>query len=174
MAKGIALISYCMPLPWAGAGSRPGSRGPFLCNSPKKRAAKKGDPAIRVPSLRCGQPAGSLPTGKRSNSPLARLKQSRFLIRWQLRSSARLEGCGSPTEYWGCFQRQGPCRSHHKEAISPLVAAPAAHRARAGPVPQDTGLRKLARRGCSSAAPSARSEFRGAARNRSVAGCPKR
>ena len=59
--------------------------------SPKVSSQRKGEPAVCVPSLRCGQPAVLAAGG----GPLElgyRLKQSRALIHPQLRSSAQPEG----------------------------------------------------------------------------------
>jgi hypothetical protein len=55
-----------------------------------KSKQKKGDPAVCVPSLRCGQPAVLGPAGVPLE--LAALRQSRALIRLALRSSAQTEG----------------------------------------------------------------------------------
>ena len=53
---------------------------------------KKGDPTVCVPSLRYGQPAVLSPAGVPLE--LAALRQSRSLIRLDLRSSAHTEGGG--------------------------------------------------------------------------------
>jgi len=54
---------------------------------------RKGDPAVCVPPLRCGQPAVLGPGGV--SLELASLRQSRSLIRLNLRSSAQTEGVGA-------------------------------------------------------------------------------
>ncbi|VTU38975.1 hypothetical protein E5CHR_04959 [Variovorax sp. PBL-E5] len=58
--------------------------------SPKESKQRKGDPTVRVPPLRCGQPAVLAFRGV--SLKLASLRQSRALIRERLRSSARTEG----------------------------------------------------------------------------------
>ena len=62
----------------------------------------------------------------------------------------------------------GPCRFP-----TPLLAAPAAGRLRGGMRVGARMLRCLARRGCSSSAPQAQSEFHGAPRKRPAAGLPR-
>ena len=88
------------PLWWQRAGSlpraagrdmRPAAQSLFFA-SPKESNQKKGDPAVRVPSLRYGQPV-VLTAGGSAQTRL-RLKQCAALIRLQLRSSARPEGRG--------------------------------------------------------------------------------
>jgi hypothetical protein len=59
--------------------------------SPKKSKQKKGDPAVCVPALRCGQPAVRVAGGFRLELGY-RLKQSPALIHLQLCSSAHTEG----------------------------------------------------------------------------------
>ena len=59
--------------------------------SPKKSTQKKGDPAVRDPVLRTGQPAVLAPGRVSLNSRYA-LKQTRALIRPPLRFSARPQG----------------------------------------------------------------------------------
>jgi hypothetical protein len=61
--------------------------------SPKESHQRKGDPTRCVPSLRCGQPAVLGFGGVSLNSRrFASLKQTRALIRQNLRSSAHPEG----------------------------------------------------------------------------------
>ena len=61
--------------------------------SPKESHQRKGDPTRCVPSLRCGQPAVLSFAGVSLNSRrFASLKQTRALIRQNLRSSAHPEG----------------------------------------------------------------------------------
>ncbi|SFU33342.1 hypothetical protein SAMN05216350_101370 [Polaromonas sp. YR568] len=89
----------------------PAGRGRPACDSlffasPKKSKQKKGDPAVCVPPLRCGQPA-VLGSGGVSLE-LASLRQSRSLIRLNLRSSAQPEGVGNRntnTEYQTAEER---------------------------------------------------------------------
>ena len=65
--------------------------------SPKKPKEKKGDPAVCVPPLRCGQPAVLGPAGVELE--LAALRQSLALFRLDLRSSAHTEGVGREFEF---------------------------------------------------------------------------
>src|SRR2546425_8023536 len=73
------------------AGSRPGGYSLSFA-SPKESKQRKGDPAVCDPSLRYGHPAVLGPAGV--SLELASLRQSRALIRLDLRSSAQTEGGG--------------------------------------------------------------------------------
>ncbi|WP_341917392.1 hypothetical protein, partial [Polaromonas sp. YR568] len=75
----------------------PGGNSLFFCVAKRKVSKRKGDPMVRVPSLRCGQPAVLAESGVELE--LATLRQSLALIRSRLCSSARPDGLGS--EY-GC------------------------------------------------------------------------
>jgi hypothetical protein len=75
----------------------PGGNSLFFCVAKRKVSKRKGDPMVRVPSLRCGQPAVLAESGVELE--LATLRQSLALIRFRLCSSARPDGLGS--EY-GC------------------------------------------------------------------------
>ena len=122
----------------------------------------------------------------------ASLKQTRALIRQNLRSSAHPEGnlgSGHPhgpllrcaalgPERAGAARRdgeaersKGPCGC---SAAPPLLAAPAGGRLRGGMGVGAPMLRDLTRRSCPSGAPQARSEFCGAPRKRTDAGLPLR
>jgi hypothetical protein len=61
--------------------------------SPKKSTQKKGDPMVRVPPLRCGQPAVLAKNGVELDSLRS---ESLALIRFRLRSSAQPDGWGKP------------------------------------------------------------------------------
>ena len=70
--------------------------------SPKESKPRKSDPAGCVPSLRCGQPAVLSFAGVSLNSRrFASLKQTRALIRQNLRSSAHPEGNPKPDIHTG-------------------------------------------------------------------------
>ena len=78
----------------AGAGSRPGGRGTFLCFA-KEKYPKERRPAVCVPhAFASGQPAVLGPSGV--SPKLAALRQRRALIRSALRSSAQPDGGGQP------------------------------------------------------------------------------
>ena len=82
--------------------------------SPKKSKQKKGDPAVCVPALRCGQPAVLGPAGV--TCKLAALRQARALIRLALRSSAHTEGTFAVGERSPNFPGPDP--------VSPVLAGP--------------------------------------------------
>ena len=86
---GGALFAPCRSRPSRG---EPGGSSLSFA-SPKESNQRKGDPAVCVPSLRCGQPAVLSKSGV--TCKLAALKQARALIRFCLRSSAQSEG------FWG-------------------------------------------------------------------------
>ncbi len=99
----------------------PGGNSLFFCFAKRKVSKRKGDPAVCDPSLRYGQPAVLGPGGV--SLELASLRQSRSLIRLNLRSSAQTEGGGernTKTEYPNC-QRQNP-EDHKKQGLA--VASP--------------------------------------------------
>ncbi|WP_217349765.1 hypothetical protein, partial [Polaromonas sp. A23] len=60
--------------------------------SPRESKQREGDPMVRVPALRCGQPAVLAESGVELE--LATLRQSLALIRFRLRSSAQPDGWG--------------------------------------------------------------------------------
>jgi hypothetical protein len=74
--------------------------------SPKESKPRKGDPGVCVPSLRYGQPAVLAPSGVPLE--LASLRQSRALIRLDLRSSAHSQGFGGT----GSDTDSDPGRNH--------------------------------------------------------------
>ena len=73
----------------------------FFCFAKSKVSKRKGDPAVCVPPLRCGQPAVLASSGVPLE--LAALRQSRALIHLKLRSSAHTEGVGSEFGF-GCME----------------------------------------------------------------------
>ena len=87
--------------------------------SPKKSTQKKGDPAVRDPVLRTGQPAVLAPGRVSLNSRYA-LKQTRALIRPPLRFSARPQGLWTTESH----QPHGPSLRSARVAVQALVDAP--------------------------------------------------
>ncbi len=86
----------------------PGGNSLFFV-SPKKSKQKKGDPMVRVPPLRYGQPAVLAENG--AGLELASLRQSPDLIRFRLRSSARPDGWGRKTNIQNPSPNSNPeCR----------------------------------------------------------------
>ena len=84
--------------------------------SPKESKPRKSDPTGCVPSLRCGQPAVLSFVGVSLNSRrFASLKQTRALIRQNLRSSAHPEGNPKPDIHTGhcCARSKPPGRKRH-------------------------------------------------------------
>ena len=84
--------------------------------SPKESKPRKSDPTGCVPSLRCGQPAVLSFAGVSLNSRrFASLKQTRALIRQNLRSSAHPEGNPKPDIHTGhcCARPKPPGRKRH-------------------------------------------------------------
>ncbi len=71
----------------------PGGNSLSFCVAKKKVSKEKGDPMVRVPPLRCGQPAVLTENGVELE--LAALRQSLALIRFRLCSSAQPDGWGS-------------------------------------------------------------------------------
>ena len=83
-----------------GASNKPGlapAGEALFFASPKKSTPNKGDPMVRVPPLRCGQPAVLAENGVELE--LAALRQSLALIRFRLRSSAQPDGWRSENQY---------------------------------------------------------------------------
>ena len=80
----------------SGVGGFPASRGLpggnslFFCVAKRKVSKRKGDPMVRVPPLRCGQPAVLAENGVELE--LAALRQSLALIHFRLCSSAQPDG----------------------------------------------------------------------------------
>ena len=162
--------------------------------SPKESKPRKSDPAGCVPSLRCGQPAVLSFAGVSLNSRrFASLKQTRALIRQNLRSSAHPEGNPQADIHTGrrfarptppgrkprAMRRLGraqqwPVWLSGCSAAHPLLAAPAAERLRGGMGAFARMLRDLTRRVCPNAAAQQRSELCGAPRKRPAAGLPRR
>ncbi len=91
----------------------PGGNSLFFCVAKRKVSKRKGDPMVRVPSLRCGQPAVLAKSGVRHK--LAALRQVPALIRFWLRSSAQPDGRGKNTD----AGRQG--RAKRDLAGSPIA-----------------------------------------------------
>ncbi len=185
-------------MPWLrpSAGMCP-RRGTFFSCVAKKRRQKKATPlsaSLRFASgnLRCSRPAGS-----RSNSlRCTALKQSRALIRWPLRSSAHTEGRGQPNSRTsiraiallgpvlraqapragrsaGWVERSDdPCGCLGVRLSTPCGCAcggaVAGWHARRSARASLTDSPRLFERSA-----SARSEFRGAPRNRPAAGLPR-
>ena len=137
-------------------------------NVPKRKATQ----LSATPSLRCGQPAVLSFVGVSLNSRrFAALKQTRALIRQNLRSSAHPEGNPQADIHTGrrfarptppgrkprAMRRLGraqqwPVWLSGCSAAHPLLAAPAAGRLRGGMGAFARMLRDLTRRGCPSAA----------------------
>jgi len=133
--------------------------------SPKESKQRKGDPAVRVPSLRYGQPAvlahgvrrgtHCAPLALRSNNHGESVHDAWALRRpctpHALRSSARPEGHPrhgpSLRSAWRCAARSACAhrgRAQRWPVSSPLPSGRAEkRRARGGRVPKDTRLRWL-------------------------------
>ncbi len=131
--------------------------------SPKESKQRKGDPAVRVPSLRYGQPA-VLAHGVRSSARPEGHPAIRAIAALGLMCAAR-DACTRECE---AERSDGPCR-----AVQPPVAAPGAGRLRG------EHARRSAHASCSDlpqlferSAP-ARSEFCGTPRKRPDPGLPR-
>ncbi len=109
-----------------GRGVRPAAQWLSFA-SPKESHQRKGDPTRCVPSLRCGQPAVLGFGGVSLNSRrFASLKQTRALIRQNLRSSAHPEGNPREPDI-----RTGHCFAALRSAPNARAQAPRA--AQTGP-----------------------------------------
>ena len=196
--SGLALLFDSVALRRAEAGVCARRRSNFLLRRQKKVTKEKATLHAASPhalagvsgNLRCSRPAGS-----RSNSlRFTALRQSRSLIRWPLRSSAHPEGnpTGSDIHTGHCFAalRSAPnglalraATARPSEAMARVdvrlfgCPSPCWLRLRRGGCGVSRRVearmpRRLARRSCLNGAATQRSEFCGAPRNRSDAGCP--
>ena len=179
-----------------GRGQRPGlaPAGDSLSfASPKESKPRKSDPTGCVPSLRCGQPAVLSFAGVSLNSRrFASLKQTRALIRQNLRSSAHPEGNPKPDIHTGhCCARPKPLGRKRRalrrlgraqqwpvwlfgcSAAHPHLAAPAAGRLRGEHARRSAHASSTDSPWLSERSAPARSEFHGAPRNRPDAGLPR-
>ena len=157
--------------------------------SPKKRRQKKGDPAGRVPALRCGQPAmlasgavlrNSLRAARYAHTTAANQStmHGHALLPMPAPAAALLGTArGDPKTRpaiaalghalpCGAERSDGPCETPCGCACGAALAGWRVHR-------RMHALRALTRRGCLSAAAQPRSEFRGAPRKRRDAGLPR-
>ncbi len=70
MVSGFFVRRGCF-LPGSAGRGLPGGNLLFFCFAKSKVSKRKGDPAVCVPALRCGQPAVLGPAGVKNNSPAA-------------------------------------------------------------------------------------------------------
>ncbi len=159
-------VEACASLNVGGASGKPGlaPAGEVLFfASPKKRTQKKGDPMVRVPSLRCGQPAVLAENGVELE--LATLRQSLALIRFRLCSLAQPDGWGDEYECGEAGSRKArPRRSPIANPIpNPLPHPPPFCMRRGAEVQTDQGERLSEPKASSSSTPA----------GPSTAGCPR-
>ncbi len=161
--------ALCSRLRIAGRGL-PGGNSLFFCVAKRKVSKRKGDPAVCDPfaalrgNLRCSVQAGS-----RSNSlRCAALRQSRSLIRLNLRSSAHTEGVGEE------YQTPEEPRTRHGVSLSVLVCGISEFgtRIRTSPSWLGRGAQRQADQGSRLSEPKASSSETPLAS--STAGCPER
>ncbi len=141
----------------------PGGNSLFFCVAKRKVSKRKGDPMVRVPSLRCGQPAVLAESGVELE--LATLRQSLALIRFRLCSSARPDGLGSR---YGCGKARTrfarPRRSPMAHSTPDSIPTPPPFWLRRGAeVQPDQGERLSEPKASSSSTPA----------GPSTAGCPR-
>jgi hypothetical protein len=98
-------------LRFGGASSKPGlapAGDSLSLASPRESKQREGDPMVRVPSLRCGQPAVLAENGVELDSLRS---ESLALIRFRLRSSAQPDGWGKVANSQNPRQNSNPeCR----------------------------------------------------------------